>query len=126
MITTSKQLRGFFSIIVICLLMSLFVISCGSSGGSINSAQDIVQQNGGAITSDDDLQFISLDETEQIIADHGIDESPAILPAPSADYAFLRVQRDFRKCVSPLCGGFFVTALIKRELQCIDGTKSES
>jgi hypothetical protein len=39
---------------------------------------------------------------------------------------YYRVQQDFRKCASPLCGGFFITALNRGVMTCSDGSKSES
>ncbi len=52
-------------------------------------------------------------------------DAQTILPAPTADAVYVRVQMDFRKCASPYCGGFFISALNKRALLCSDGSKSE-
>ena len=129
----ATQFQGLFSISVICLLlMTPLFIACGSSdglnSGPINTQQnaDDIGSNGSDAAPGDDLEFSSSDLTETIIAAHGVDHAQTILPSPSADYAYVRVQRDFRKCVSPFCGGFFISALNKRALRCIDGTQSES
>jgi hypothetical protein len=131
---SSKQFHGLFGIIVICLLMiTPLIISCGSAGDGVTSAQNITQQNedtigsnGSESSSGGDPQSVSSDVTEQIIATYGVDDAPSILPAPAAEYSHVRVQRDFRKCASPFCGGFFISALNKRTLRCIDGSQSES
>ncbi len=130
----SKQFQGLLSISIFCLLlMTPLFISCGSSVDGVNSGINDSQENGDTIgsngsdtSSGDDPQFRSSDLTETIIATHGVDDAQTILPVPAADYAYVRVQRDFRKCVSPFCGGFFISALNKRALRCIDGSESES
>ncbi len=119
---TSLHFQRLFGTLAICLLMMTpLLISCGSSGDGVN---------GGSIGSDsssgDDLQFSGSDVTQQIIAAHGVDDSLSKLPDPTVEYSYVRVRRDLRKCASPLCGGFFVSALNKRALRCIDGSLSES
>ena len=37
-------------------------------------------------------------------------------------FTYYTVRRDFRKCISPLCGGFFVSKVNHRKTQCADGT----
>ncbi len=119
---TSLQFQGISGIIAICLLMiTPLFIACGSSGDGVN-----IGSNGSDSSSGIDLQFSSSDLTEQIIAAHGADDSLSIFPAPSAENSYVRVKRDVRKCASPYCGGFFVSALNKRALRCIDGSLSES
>lgn len=37
-------------------------------------------------------------------------------------FTFFRIERDMRKCVSPLCGGFFVSRVNRAYTQCADGS----
>jgi hypothetical protein len=47
----------------------------------------------------------------------------AITSASSNFGYFLVTRRDFRKCVSPLCGGFFVKRVNQAKTLCADGTE---
>ena len=38
------------------------------------------------------------------------------------DGAFFTARPDFRRCISPLCGGYFVKKVNKRRTECADGT----
>ncbi len=131
---TSEHVQGLFGLVIIFLLViTPLFISCGSSGDGVTSSMNNIQQNednigsnGNDSSSADDPQFSSSDVTEQIIATFGVDDGISKFPAPSAEYVHVRVQRDFRKCASPFCGGFFISALNKRTLRCIDGSQSKS
>ncbi len=37
-------------------------------------------------------------------------------------FTYLRVENDFRKCVSPLCGGYWVSRVNRSATQCVDGS----
>jgi len=54
-----------------------------------------------------------------------IDEEDGAIDAEAvkaADLFYVSVARDLRKCASPMCGGYFVTALDGKDLVCRDGT----
>jgi len=44
------------------------------------------------------------------------------LIAPPLDSAYFTIKPDFRKCISPICGGWFVNAVNRRVTQCPNGT----
>jgi hypothetical protein len=47
----------------------------------------------------------------------------AITGAPSNFGYFIVTRRDFRKCISPICGGFYVKRVNEAKTTCADGTK---
>ena len=49
--------------------------------------------------------------------------SAKVVTKPSDDVAFYVARPDFRKCVSPLCGGYFVKSVNNKRTQCADGTQ---
>ena len=38
---------------------------------------------------------------------------------------YYQIERDYRKCVSPLCGGFWVSTLNQEKMKCPDGTEDD-
>jgi hypothetical protein len=58
------------------------------------------------------------DGTEEVA-----DSEDAITGRPSNFGYFVVTHRDFRKCVSPLCGGFFVKRVNEATTTCADGSK---
>lgn len=47
--------------------------------------------------------------------------------SPYADaYTYFAIKQDLRKCVSPLCGGYFVERLNRAATQCADGSYASS
>ena len=51
-------------------------------------------------------------------------EVESVSPSPDpidANSIFYRVRRDLRRCVSPLCGGYFVTRVNTSSTRCADG-----
>lgn len=42
----------------------------------------------------------------------------------SSTSTYFRLRRDLRRCVSPLCGGYFVTAVNRSSTRCFDGRYS--
>ncbi len=52
-------------------------------------------------------------------------ESAATAPIPVSYGDYVAVERDLRKCIHPLCGGFWVSALNGQGLRCADGTVSK-
>jgi hypothetical protein len=66
-------------------------------------------------------------ETSTNAAAEGSDEvaasEDAITGAPSNAGYYVVTHRDFRKCVSPLCGGFFVKRVNQAKTLCADGTQ---
>ena len=41
------------------------------------------------------------------------------------DGTWYSVRRDYRKCMAPMCGGYWVKAMNQRKTQCVDGTRAE-
>lgn len=51
-------------------------------------------------------------------------ESEDAITASSSNYGYYLVtRRDFRKCMAPMCGGFFVKRVNEQTTQCADGSK---
>ncbi len=48
--------------------------------------------------------------------------SPVLEPHPVMKGTYFTVKPDLRKCVSPICGGWFVTAVNQEVMSCPDGT----
>ena len=46
--------------------------------------------------------------------------------AKSSRPLYYSVEPDFRRCPSPLCGGYFITAVNRRATRCLDGSRSPS
>jgi eight-cysteine-cluster-containing protein len=59
----------------------------------------------------------------------GIGLSLAFLPAVAAGAAapaeYFTVRPDVRRCIAPLCGGFFIDPVNRRKLRCADGRRAE-
>ena len=51
---------------------------------------------------------------------------PGRLIEASEKGVFYSVRPDYRKCASPMCGGYFVSPVNRREMRCSDGTKKYS
>ncbi len=55
---------------------------------------------------------------------YAVEDSPAIKPTPitpSAD-SYFTIRPDYRRCVSPICGGWFVNAVNLRAMKCLNGS----
>ncbi|MBP8810006.1 MAG: hypothetical protein KBG48_14040 [Kofleriaceae bacterium] len=52
-----------------------------------------------------------------------IDESKADL---GGTYTFFEIKRDYRRCVSPLCGGYWVSRVNRTTTKCADGSYQPS
>lgn len=68
-----------------------------------------------ADTSDD---ASSADDSEEIA-----ESEDAVTAGPSNFGYFVVTRRDFRKCMAPACGGFFVKRVNEATTQCADGSK---
>lgn len=56
---------------------------------------------------------------------HAVDDGVSIKPIPIVppfDMAYFTVKPDFRRCVAPICGGWFVKAVNRALSQCPDGS----
>ena len=62
------------------------------------------------------------DSGEQEVAE----SEDAITAGPSNSGYFIVTHRDFRKCVSPLCGGFFVKRVNQATTLCADERRRPS
>src|SRR5260370_7964329 len=52
----------------------------------------------------------------------GVSESLSVLPDPmNATSTFYSLRRDLRRCVSPLCGGYFVKRVNMSSTRCANG-----
>lgn len=73
------------------------------------------------------LSGCAADTTDASDADESTEEvaesEDAITGAPSNYGYFAVTRRDFRKCASPMCGGFFVKRVNEAKTRCADGTK---
>ena len=89
---------------VASLLFSLSVLSlAGLSGCAADAA-----------TSEDD-------SAEEVVA-----ESEDAISSSQTNYGyFIVTHRDFRKCISPLCGGFWVKRVNEAKTTCADGKKQD-
>ncbi len=45
-----------------------------------------------------------------------------IPPTPSLNETYFTIKPDFRKCISPLCGGWYVKPVNRKKTQCPDGS----
>jgi len=53
------------------------------------------------------------------------DDSPTIKPTPltpALKDSYFTIRPDFRRCVSPVCGGWFVNPVNLRAMKCLDGS----
>ena len=48
----------------------------------------------------------------------------SVTPATFDQRGYYLMTQDFRKCIHPLCGGWWVQRVNKRKMKCADGTKS--
>ncbi len=60
------------------------------------------------------------DQEEEVAVEESED---AITASPSNTGYFIVTRRDFRKCIAPLCGGWFVKRVNQAKTTCADGTK---
>ncbi len=54
-----------------------------------------------------------------------VDTEDALTSAPSNNGYFIVTRRDFRRCISPLCGGFFVKRVNDAKTTCADGSRQD-
>jgi hypothetical protein len=54
---------------------------------------------------------------EELAEDGTTDDELRVAATP-----YVRVRRDTRRCVSPICGGYWVSRVNQRTLRCVDGT----
>ncbi|MCU0664148.1 MAG: hypothetical protein MUC50_17695, partial [Myxococcota bacterium] len=50
---------------------------------------------------------------------------PQVLPAGSAS-GYYSLTRDMRKCMYPMCGGYYLTAVNQTRMRCVDGSLQKS
>lgn len=63
---------------------------------------------------------------EGVDAEEEVAESEdAITSAPSNNGYFIVTRRDYRRCISPLCGGFYVKRVNDAKTTCADGSKQD-
>jgi hypothetical protein len=87
-------------------LTFFFTAACFSLASLVGCAAD---------TSDD----ASADSESEELA-----ESEDAITAGPSNYGYYAVtRRDFRRCISPVCGGFFVKRVNAKTTQCADGSK---
>ncbi|MCX5745537.1 MAG: hypothetical protein NT062_23925, partial [Proteobacteria bacterium] len=46
--------------------------------------------------------------------------------AVDGSYTYFKIERDLRRCASPMCGGFFLARLNRTTTTCVDGTSQAS
>jgi hypothetical protein len=43
---------------------------------------------------------------------------------PAGDDIYYTIRRDLRRCISPLCGGWFISRVNKKQTRCADGSRA--
>jgi hypothetical protein len=62
-------------------------------------------------------------EVAEEVDDEAVESSEeAVTGAPSNHGFFIVTRRDFRRCMAPLCGGYFVKRVNEAKTRCADGT----
>lgn len=65
-------------------------------------------------------QHVRAVDLDVSISDNGV--GPGLtLPSPDSSSTFYSVRQDFRRCASPLCGGYFVKRVNVAQTRCADG-----